>query len=85
MLINFQSREGFFVILDLIRQSRMQPMTMGAASSFLSHRSITGPDAKAPAHHEVPAKGDSREDGTPSPAPARRGYWARWKWWLGSG
>ncbi|EJF66423.1 MSF1-domain-containing protein [Dichomitus squalens] len=80
-----RSREGFFVILDLIRQSRMQPMTMGAPSSFLSHRSIAGPDAKPPAHHEVPAKGDSREDGASSPAPARRGYWARWKTWLGSG
>ncbi|PIL29663.1 hypothetical protein GSI_08300 [Ganoderma sinense ZZ0214-1] len=78
-----RSREGFFVILDLIRQSRMQPMTMGAPSSFLAARSFSGSDTKAPAHHEVPANGDIREDSASSTGPARRGYWAGWRSWLG--
>ncbi|KAI1797582.1 MSF1-domain-containing protein [Ganoderma leucocontextum] len=76
-----RSREGFFVILDIIRQSRMQPMTMGAPSSFLAARSFS--DTKAPVHHEVPTNSDSKEDGASSAGPARRGYWARWKSWLG--
>nr|VWP01394.1 Glucans biosynthesis glucosyltransferase H (EC [Ganoderma boninense] len=74
-----RSREGFFVILDLIRQSRMQPMTMGAASSFLAARSYSSPDIKAPAHHEVPANGNIREDSASSAGSARTG----WRSWLG--
>ncbi|RPD63257.1 MSF1-domain-containing protein [Lentinus tigrinus ALCF2SS1-7] len=80
-----RSREGFFFILDLIRQSRMQTMTMGAPSSFLSHRFHSGAESKAPAHHEVSGNHSSREDATQTAAPARTGIWSRWKSWLRSG
>ncbi|KAI0757280.1 MSF1-domain-containing protein [Daedaleopsis nitida] len=80
-----RSREGFSIILNLIRQSRMQPMTLGGSSSFLaSHCTIAGPEAKASAHHEVPANTESREDAAPAPS-GRGGAWSRWKSWLRSG
>lgn len=84
MLTSIQSREGFFVILGIIRQSRMQPMTMGAPNSFLAARSFSSSDTKASAHPEVPANGDSREDAASSADSIRRGgYWTRWRSWLG--
>ncbi|KAI0735484.1 MSF1-domain-containing protein [Earliella scabrosa] len=81
-----RSREGFSIILNLIRQSRMQPMTMGAPSSYLaSHRAIASSDATAPAQHEVPANGDDREGAAQATSVARGGMWSRWKSWLRSG
>ena len=86
LLAGTQSREGFFFILDLIRQSRMQPMTMGAPSSFLlSHRSHSVAEPKAPAHHEVSGNHSGREEAPQAAAPARTGIWSRWKSWLRSG
>ncbi|KAI0374481.1 MSF1-domain-containing protein [Pilatotrama ljubarskyi] len=83
-----RSREGFFIILDLIRQSRRQPMTMGAPNSFLaSHRMLNGSDTKATTHHDVPVTneaGDSAPEDPPRPA-AGRGVWTRLKSWLRSG
>ncbi|KAI0768594.1 MSF1-domain-containing protein [Trametes elegans] len=82
-----RSREGFFIILDLIRQSRRQPMTMGAPSSFLvSHHILNDSDAKAPASHAAPRVGDSK-DSTPEqpPRPATGGgAWSRISSWLRS-
>ncbi|KAI0336148.1 MSF1-domain-containing protein [Cubamyces sp. BRFM 1775] len=91
-----RSREGFFIILDLIRQSRRQPMTIGAPSSFLaSHRVLNGPDAKAPAHHEIPAQRDSASpsgsapegsfSSSSQPAAPARSAWTRLKSWLRPG
>ncbi|KAI0762696.1 MSF1-domain-containing protein [Fomes fomentarius] len=80
-----RSREGFSIILDLIRQSRMQPMTIGAPSSFLAHRGTANSDAKAPVHHEVPSNEDNQISGSQSASTARSGIWSRWKVWPRSG
>ena len=82
-----QSREGFSIILDLIRQSRMQAtMTMGAPRSFLpSHRTFAGSEAKTPVHHDIITNDDDRRDTAPCNPPTNGGVWARWRSWLRSG
>ncbi|CDO70218.1 hypothetical protein BN946_scf184942.g18 [Trametes cinnabarina] len=88
-----RSREGFFIILDLIRQSRRQPMTLGAPNSFLaSHRVLNdGSDAGAPAHHEANVAGQPAVDTAPedpsrsAPSASRSGVWSRLKSWLRPG
>lgn len=80
-----RSRQGFSMILDLIRQSRMQPMTMGAASSLLisPHRIIA--DTKGPAQHEVSMNDDKRNVcDTPRNTAPTKGGWSRWKSWVWS-
>ncbi|KAI0724239.1 MSF1-domain-containing protein [Cerioporus squamosus] len=80
-----RSREGFSIILDLIRQSRMQPMTMGAPSSFLlAHRSHSATESKASAQHEA-SEHSGKQDASQAAPPARTGMWSRWKTWLRSG
>ncbi|OJT04756.1 Protein UPS1, mitochondrial [Trametes pubescens] len=80
-----RSREGFSIILDLIRQSRRQPMTMGVPSSFLvSHRILNDPDTQAPTRHDVPAASETRKD-TSGNVPRNTtsgGAWTRVKSWL---
>ncbi|TFK93552.1 MSF1-domain-containing protein [Polyporus arcularius HHB13444] len=81
-----RSREGFAVILNLIRQSRMQPMTMGAPNSFLlSHRSHSAMESKPSTQHEAPGNDSGRDDARQGAPPARTGIWSRWKTWLRSG
>ncbi|KAI0639097.1 MSF1-domain-containing protein [Trametes polyzona] len=80
-----RSREGFFIILDLIRQSRRQPMTLGAPNSFLaSHRILNDPDAKTHTPQAIPAPSDAG-NGTPeiTTGPTASGSaWTRVKSWL---
>ncbi|KAH9853094.1 MSF1-domain-containing protein [Lenzites betulinus] len=83
-----RSREGFFIILDLIRQSRRQPLTLGASNSFLvSHRILNDPTAKAPAPHNAPVINEARNDtpGAPSSPANGGGAWSRMRSWLRSG
>ncbi|KAI0320442.1 MSF1-domain-containing protein [Amylostereum chailletii] len=49
-----RSRDGVSLILNLIRQGRLQPMTMGTASSYLSPTSAS--------RHATPAGGHSGGD-----------------------
>ncbi|KAH9835840.1 MSF1-domain-containing protein [Rhodofomes roseus] len=45
-----RSRQGFSMILDLIRQSRMQPMAMGSSDSYTPSRFLSpSSDVRAPA------------------------------------
>ncbi|KAI0080015.1 MSF1-domain-containing protein [Panus rudis PR-1116 ss-1] len=80
-----RSREGLSVILNLIRQSRMQPMTLGGPASLASsHRPYTPPES-------VRTEGDlSRQDaeakGSEStPGDAQSGRWSKIMSWLRSG
>ncbi|KAI0823050.1 MSF1-domain-containing protein [Trametes gibbosa] len=83
-----RSREGFFIILDLIRQSRRQPMTLGVPSPFLvSHRILNDPDTKALAHREASTANAAPKDlldEPPRPTPGG-GAWSRLRSWLRSG
>ncbi|EMD41643.1 hypothetical protein CERSUDRAFT_110217 [Gelatoporia subvermispora B] len=82
-----KSREGFFVILNLIRQSRMQHMTMGGPSVFLdSHHRFTGPEVRTPVHQDtaaMPSHGNGDVQG--NTAQPRSGPWNRLKAWLRPG
>ncbi|OBZ79142.1 Protein UPS1, mitochondrial [Grifola frondosa] len=79
-----RSREGFSVILNLIRQSRMRHMTMGAPSSFLTSHTFTGSEAKTSAHHEIHTSGDEEKmQGTVDEAAG--GSWTKLRTWLRSG
>ncbi|KAH9947947.1 MSF1-domain-containing protein [Amylocystis lapponica] len=53
-----RSRQGLSVILNLIRQSRTQPMTLGAPSSFLDSYSSNS-DASAEGRNEQKGEGGS--------------------------
>jgi len=80
-----KSREGFFVILNLIRQSRMQHMTMGGPSSFLdSHHRFTGSEVRAPVSQYVAASHSGDEAQSDGPLP-RKGPWSRLKAWFRPG
>ncbi|KAH8100483.1 MSF1-domain-containing protein [Cristinia sonorae] len=78
-----RSREGISLIVDLIRQSRLQPMTLGGPSSLLdsSHRPYNASDA-------VRTENDgSTNDQLPSPDTLRKGEgggtWTKVTSWFG--
>ncbi|OCH96705.1 MSF1-domain-containing protein [Obba rivulosa] len=81
-----KSREGFFVILNLIRQSRMQHMTIGAPSSFLDSHRFTGSEVRMSVHQDTVASysHDNNEARAVTPQP-RMGPWGRLKAWLRPG
>ncbi|KAI0932603.1 hypothetical protein AcW2_001183 [Taiwanofungus camphoratus] len=75
-----RSRQGFFVILDLIRQSRMQPMTMATAGPFLpSNSSSTTSERRGSTDGQVHIKDNGEERGGSTGG----GSWLNLKSWLG--
>ncbi|CAL1696317.1 unnamed protein product [Somion occarium] len=74
-----RSREGLAVILSLIRQSRMQPMTLGPAPLVTSRQSFTGSeDVRNDREETRQPKDDQAPD---SPSSAER-PWSKIASWL---
>jgi len=69
-----RSRQGLFTILELIRQSRTQTLTMGAPSSYI------------PSHHAAPSSGTPSAapegNGQGGQNQKRRGSWINPRSWL---
>ncbi|KAI0786105.1 MSF1-domain-containing protein [Abortiporus biennis] len=76
-----RSREGISVILNLIRQSRMQPMTLGSPRLMTTDKSFT--EVTRVEHGEK--KADNDEIQARSPVQQTGGAWTKITSWLRSG
>lgn len=82
-----KSREGLFLVVRLLRESRLQPMTMGHTGTFINSNSYSSNDARSGSSRAEQEDRAARhyDDDTPSASSLgpQGGMWSRTKLWLG--
>ncbi|KAJ7139707.1 MSF1-domain-containing protein [Mycena epipterygia] len=77
-----RSREGVSLIVQLLRQSRLQPMTLGGPEDASVSFRLPAPMAAVEHEHENSSTGADSAAHTASPQPRTQNSWSRLKAWL---